>query len=87
MKVTTASALLLPAISAFLPLAAANPPACLIAAIGEQEKPADLGAICGDDAKDVQAAIDSACQSENKSVAQEAFLSTCSAAGSSVGKF
>ena len=67
--------------------ALANPPACLLAVVGQQDSPHDLSAICGDDAKDVQASLDKDCSKDSKSVAQEAFISTCSSAGSSVGKF
>lgn len=67
--------------------ALANPPACLLAVVGQQDSPHDLKAICGDDAKDVQAALDKDCSKDTKSVAQEAFVSTCSSAGSSIGKF
>lgn len=61
------------------------PPACLLSAVNTQDEPGDLAAVCGDDAEDVQVAIASLCSGDNKSVAQAAFISTCSAAGSSVG--
>ena len=62
----------------------AIPPACLLDAVNTQDEPSDLGAICGNDSKDVQAAIASLC-GDNQSVAQSAFAATCSGAGSSVG--
>lgn len=65
----------------------ANPPACLLGVVGQQDSPHDLSAICGDDAQDVQAALDNDCSRDTKSVAQEAFISSCSAAGSSVGEY
>lgn len=78
--------LLLPILSLTLG-ALANPPACLLSAVGAQDSPADLGAVCGDNAKDVQETIDADCKDkDSKSLAQEAFISTCSAAGSSVGE-
>lgn len=64
---------------------AATPPGCLLSAVNTQDNPTDLSSICGDDATDVQSAINSLCSGSNKSAAQSAFIATCSSAGSSVG--
>jgi hypothetical protein len=68
-------------------LVAANPPACLLSAVNTHDDPSSLSALCGDDATDIQAEIDELCNSDTKSLAQEAFISTCSAAGSSVAAY
>lgn len=65
---------------------AAVPPACLLNAVNTQDLPGDLDAICGDDALEIQGAIASLCTGDNVSIAQSAFISTCSVAGSSVGE-
>ncbi|KAL6251488.1 hypothetical protein RBB50_001697 [Rhinocladiella similis] len=66
---------------------AATPPGCLLSAVNTQDNPTDLSSICGDDATDVQSAINSLCSGSNKSAAQSAFIATCSSAGSSVAPF
>ncbi|KIW13733.1 hypothetical protein PV08_08924 [Exophiala spinifera] len=67
---------------------AATPPGCLLSAVNTQDNPTDLSSICGDEATEVQSAINSLCSgSTNKSAAQSAFIATCSAAGSSVAPF
>lgn len=65
---------------------AAVPPACLLSAVNIQDAPGDLDAVCGDEALEIQEAIASMCTGDNISVAQSAFISTCSVAGSSVGE-
>ena len=62
------------------------PPACLLAAVNTQDNPADLSAVCGKEAPDVQHAIASLCSGDSQSIAQSAFIATCSSAGSSVGE-
>lgn len=79
------ASILLPILSLSLGVLA-NPPACLLGVVGQQDSPPNLSAICGDDAKDVQASLDKECSKDTKSAAQEAFISSCSAAGTSVGK-
>ncbi len=63
------------------------PPACLLSAVNTQDNPTDFSSLCGDEATDVQKAINSLCTSTNKSAAQSAFIATCSSAGSSVGTY
>jgi len=63
------------------------PPACLLSAVNTQDNPTDLSSLCGDEANDVQKAINSLCTSTNKSAAQSAFIATCSSAGSSVAPY
>ncbi|EXJ86030.1 hypothetical protein A1O1_06399 [Capronia coronata CBS 617.96] len=62
------------------------PPACLLSAVNTQDDPGDLAAVCGKEATDVQKAIASICGA-NQSVAQSAFIATCSGAGSSVAPY
>ncbi|KIV88479.1 hypothetical protein PV10_08162 [Exophiala mesophila] len=66
---------------------AAVPPACLLNAVNTQDLPGDLDAVCGDDALEIQEAIASLCTGDNVSIAQSAFISTCSVAGSSVAPY
>lgn len=62
-------------------------PAGLVQAIVKQEQqPANLTAICGQEGTDVQKAMPSMCSSSSESAAQSAFISTCSEAGSSLGQ-
>lgn len=63
------------------------PPACLLNAVNTQEDPSNLSAVCGNEANDVQKAIASLCSGNVVSVAQSAFISTCSVAGSSVAPY
>ncbi|KIW52948.1 hypothetical protein PV05_08555 [Exophiala xenobiotica] len=63
------------------------PPACLLSAVNTQDNPTDFSSLCGDEATDVQKAINSLCTSTNKSAAQSAFIATCSSAGSSVAPY
>jgi len=64
----------------------AMPPACLLAAVNTQPNPANLTAVCGSGATNVQKAIASMCGS-NVAVAESAFASTCSSAGKTVPTF
>lgn len=67
---------------------AATPPAYLLSAVNQQANPANLNAICGDDARQVQDDVEVMCSLDgDRSVAQKAFLSTCREAGMSVGEF
>ncbi|RMD41099.1 hypothetical protein DV735_g4047, partial [Chaetothyriales sp. CBS 134920] len=70
-------------------LAAANPPACLLQAVNTSDDPSDLGSICASKgAPSIQQAIFDNCASGKiESLAQSAFIATCSSAGSSVAKF
>lgn len=77
--------LLLPLLALAVRVFAAVPPACLLSAVNTQDEPGDLGAVCGNDALEVQEAIVSLCTGDYVAAAQSAFISTCSAAGSSVG--
>jgi hypothetical protein len=63
----------------------ATPPACLLAAVNQQQNPADLSSVCGSNGHQVQQAIASICGS-NVAVAESAFAATCSSAGHKVGK-
>lgn len=63
----------------------ATPPACLLAAVNQQQNPADLSSVCGANGHQVQQAIASICGS-NVAVAESAFAATCSSAGHTVGK-
>ena len=65
----------------------ATPPACLIAAVNIENNPSDLNTVCGSDAKKLQSAIQAKCSGGSmQSMAQSAFIATCSAAGKSVGE-
>lgn len=66
-------------------LAYAIPYACLLAGVNTQDNPADLPAVCGKGATTVQRYLASNCGG-NVNDAQKAFIATCSAAGTSVGK-
>lgn len=66
-------------------LAFAIPPACLLHAVNTQDEPADLSAVCGDGALNVQSYMYDNCGNSGD-IAQKAFIDTCSSAGTSVGK-
>ncbi|KAL1968780.1 hypothetical protein VTN77DRAFT_1141 [Rasamsonia byssochlamydoides] len=55
-------------------------PACLLTVVGNQPNPADLSAICGSAASQVESSIKSEC-GNNTQTALQVFSSTCSAAG------
>ncbi|KIW31953.1 uncharacterized protein PV07_03539 [Cladophialophora immunda] len=81
------TSLLLPFVALAVRVLADIPPACLLSAVNTQDQPGDLSSICGDEATDVQKAIASLCSGNAVSAAQSAFISTCSAAGSSVAPY
>ncbi|OCT51564.1 hypothetical protein CLCR_09116 [Cladophialophora carrionii] len=81
------TSIILPVFALAARVLAATPPACLLNAVNTQDDPSDLSSICGDDAIDVQEVIASVCNGNAVSMAQSAFISTCSAAGSSVAPY
>ncbi|KAK5370395.1 hypothetical protein LTR20_010187 [Exophiala xenobiotica] len=81
------SFVLLPAFLFAVRALADVPPACLLGAVNTQDNPTDLSSLCGNEATQVQKAINSLCTSTNKSAAQSAFIATCSSAGSSVAPY
>lgn len=66
-------------------LALAVTPGCLLQAVNTQTEPGDLSAVCGNGAKEIQAYIAGNCGAFEES-AQQAFVNTCSSAGTSVGR-
>lgn len=64
---------------------ATTPPACLLAAVGAQEAPSDLNAVCGN-ATIVESALSSGCSS-NLATAMSAFSSICSVAGDAICEY
>ncbi|KZF25722.1 hypothetical protein L228DRAFT_266177 [Xylona heveae TC161] len=78
------SSILFALFAASAQLAAATPPACLLAAIGHQPNPADLPTICGVKASDVESDLKSDCASGTYSAALSAFSSVCQAHGLTV---
>lgn len=71
------------ALLGFVNVAAATPPACLLAVIGQQPDPSDIKTICNK--KDVASDISSTCDAQ-KSAAMSAYASVCKEAGVTVGK-
>ncbi|PGH22919.1 hypothetical protein AJ80_02968 [Polytolypa hystricis UAMH7299] len=57
------------------------PPACLLAAVNTQPKPADLDTICGAKSTTVQREILKACDDDQTSAALKAFQKSCSEDG------
>lgn len=61
-------------------LVAAAPPACLLAAVNTQPNPADLAAICGENAGDMQSEIESLCGGRMEE-AMNAYEKVCAGSG------
>ncbi|KAK2764033.1 hypothetical protein FQN54_009652 [Arachnomyces sp. PD_36] len=64
-------------------VAAIPPPACLLAAINQQDKPSDMNAMCGANSKDVQSTIQDIC-GDDVDAALKAYSKSCSEAGKEV---
>ncbi|XXG96972.1 hypothetical protein Hte_003265 [Hypoxylon texense] len=65
------------AVLAFIQVAAAIPPACLLAALGVQDNPTDLKAVCGDLQDAVQGNLTDACHTDMLPKAYEVYSSKC----------
>ncbi|KAI1373810.1 hypothetical protein F4677DRAFT_189785 [Hypoxylon crocopeplum] len=64
-------------ILAFVQIAAALPPACLLAALGVQDNPSDLKAVCGDLQDAIQGNLTDACHTDMLPKAYEVYSSKC----------
>ncbi|OBT86344.1 hypothetical protein VE02_03798 [Pseudogymnoascus sp. 03VT05] len=69
------------AIAAFARVALATPPACLIAALGEQSNPADIPTLCKSGLDAFYGNITEKCSGDNKAAAVKIYSSTCLASG------
>ncbi|KAI1400395.1 hypothetical protein F4819DRAFT_368346 [Hypoxylon fuscum] len=65
------------AVLAFVQVAAAMPPACLLAALGVQDNPTDLKAVCGDLQDAVQGNLTENCHKEMLPTAYKVYSSKC----------
>ncbi|KAI0385408.1 hypothetical protein F5Y04DRAFT_245778 [Hypomontagnella monticulosa] len=65
------------AVLAFIQVAAAIPPACLLAALGVQDNPSDLKAVCGDLQDAIQGNITQNCHTDMAPKAYEVYSSKC----------
>ncbi|KAI8630980.1 hypothetical protein F5Y19DRAFT_474102 [Xylariaceae sp. FL1651] len=74
------------AILAFIQIAAAVPPACLLAALGVQENPSDLKAVCGDLQHAVISNMTDACHKDTLPQAYTVYSSKCLDEGVTVSK-
>ncbi|KAI1801417.1 hypothetical protein F4811DRAFT_534288 [Daldinia bambusicola] len=74
------------AVLAFVQVAAALPPACLLAALGVQENPADLKAVCGDLQHAIQGNLTSNCHKDVLPEAYKVYSSKCLEQGVTVAK-
>ncbi|KAI0852040.1 hypothetical protein F5Y00DRAFT_258997 [Daldinia vernicosa] len=74
------------AVLAFFQVAAALPPACLLAALGVQDNPSDLKAVCGDLQDAMQGNLTSSCQKDTLSEAYNVYSSKCLEEGVTVAK-
>ncbi|KAI0598740.1 hypothetical protein F4775DRAFT_554180 [Biscogniauxia sp. FL1348] len=79
-----ASAGILAAVLAAVPLATATPPACLLSALGLQGNPSDIKAVCGDLQSAVRGNLTNACSDDMLPTAYEVYSSKCLAAGVTV---
>ncbi|OBT65354.1 hypothetical protein VE03_04661 [Pseudogymnoascus sp. 23342-1-I1] len=69
------------ALAAFARVALATPPACLIAALGEQTNPADIPTLCKSGLDAFYGNITEKCSGDNKASAVKIYSSTCLASG------
>ncbi|KFZ19049.1 hypothetical protein V502_03834 [Pseudogymnoascus sp. VKM F-4520 (FW-2644)] len=69
------------ALAAFARVALATPPACLIAALGEQSNPADIPTLCKSGLDAFYGNITEKCTGDNKAAAVKIYSSTCLASG------
>ncbi|KAI1659289.1 hypothetical protein F4813DRAFT_27635 [Daldinia decipiens] len=74
------------AVLAFFQVAAAIPPACLLAALGVQDNPSDLKAVCGDLQHAIQGNLTSNCHKDTLPVAYGVYSSKCLEEGMTVAK-
>ncbi|KAI1781210.1 hypothetical protein F4818DRAFT_32649 [Hypoxylon cercidicola] len=72
------------AVLAFVQVAAAMPPACLLAALGVQDNPTDLKAVCGNLQHAIQGNLTEACHPNMLPKAYEAYSSKCLEEGMTV---
>ncbi|KAI1646529.1 hypothetical protein F4815DRAFT_389588 [Daldinia loculata] len=74
------------AVLAFFQVAAALPPACLLAALGVQDNPSDLKAVCGDLQHAIQGNLTSSCHKDTLPEAYQVYSSKCLEQGVTVAK-
>ncbi|KAF3070515.1 hypothetical protein GL218_00350 [Daldinia childiae] len=74
------------AVLAFFQVAAALPPACLLAALGVQDNPSDLKAVCGDLQHAIQGNLTSNCHKDTLPEAYKVYSSKCLEQGVTVAK-
>ncbi|KAI8959433.1 hypothetical protein F5Y11DRAFT_350492 [Daldinia sp. FL1419] len=74
------------AVLAFFQVAAAIPPACLLAALGVQDNPSDLKAVCGDLQHAIQGNLTSNCHKDTLPKAYDVYSSKCLEQGVTVAK-
>ncbi|KAI0130807.1 hypothetical protein F4814DRAFT_444947 [Daldinia grandis] len=74
------------AVLAFFQVAAALPPACLLAALGVQDNPSDLKAVCGDLQHAMQGNLTSNCHKDILPEAYKVYSSKCLEQGVTVAK-
>ncbi|KAI1107415.1 hypothetical protein F4804DRAFT_199049 [Jackrogersella minutella] len=72
------------AVVASVQVSAALPPACLLAALGVQDNPADLKAVCGDLQNAVAGNLTDSCHTDALPQAYEVYSSKCLAEGVTV---
>ncbi|OTB04206.1 hypothetical protein M426DRAFT_321062 [Hypoxylon sp. CI-4A] len=72
------------AVLAFVQVAVAIPPACLLAALGVQDNPTDLKAVCGDLQDAIQGNLTDNCHKDTLPKAYEVYSSKCLAEGVTV---
>ncbi|KAL7623923.1 hypothetical protein AAE478_005480 [Parahypoxylon ruwenzoriense] len=74
------------AVLAFVQVAAATPPACLLAALGVQDNPSDFKAVCGDLQEAIQGNLTDSCHEDMLPKAYSAYSSKCLEEGVTVAK-
>ncbi|TQN71392.1 Covalently-linked cell wall protein 14 [Colletotrichum shisoi] len=74
-------AVLISAIAGFVNLAAAAPPACLLAALGQQPSPAGVENLCDDHMAAMVGNLTSVCNGNDLKPAYDAYASTCAEIG------
>ncbi|KAI5862416.1 hypothetical protein GGS23DRAFT_572296 [Durotheca rogersii] len=75
------------AVLAFVQVAAATPPACLLSALGVQGDPTDFEALCGTLQPAIRGNLTESCQTGVLSQAYDAYSSKCLEQGVTVSKF
>ncbi|KAK2058846.1 hypothetical protein LY76DRAFT_43549 [Colletotrichum caudatum] len=75
------SAVIVAAFAGLANLAAATPPACVLAALGQQASPAGVDALCNEFMPAMLSNLTSVCQGADLKPAYDAYASTCSEIG------